>query len=140
MGIFSWCQKRPALPSDIIPVMEHFGRFEFDPQGSGEDAGDIWREWAETVLPFAEADSNGFLVALAESVLCNLGSTKQRRSILCADRCEVERRRSASCSERVEVAVSLYELYIQIGLAMQVPMYWYDRELEPYFPLPRPKI
>jgi hypothetical protein len=37
-------------------------------------------------------------------------------------------------------AASLYELYIQIGLAMQVPTYWYDPELEPYFPLPRPKI
>jgi hypothetical protein len=37
-------------------------------------------------------------------------------------------------------AESLYELYIQIGLAMQVPTYWYDRELEPYFPLPRPRI
>jgi hypothetical protein len=37
-------------------------------------------------------------------------------------------------------AESLYELYIQIGLAMQEPTYWYDRELEPYFPLPRPRI
>jgi hypothetical protein len=37
-------------------------------------------------------------------------------------------------------AESLYELYIQIGLAMQVPTYWYDRELEPYFPLQRPRI
>ncbi len=37
-------------------------------------------------------------------------------------------------------ANSLYELYIQIGLAMQVPTYWYDRKLEPYFPLPRPSI
>lgn len=37
-------------------------------------------------------------------------------------------------------AESLHELYIQIGLAMQVPTYWYDRELEPYFPLPRPRI
>lgn len=37
-------------------------------------------------------------------------------------------------------AETLYELYIQIGLALQVPTYWYDRELEPYFPLPRPRI
>lgn len=37
-------------------------------------------------------------------------------------------------------AASLHELYIQIGLEMQIPTYWYDRELEPYFPLPRPKI
>ena len=37
-------------------------------------------------------------------------------------------------------AKSLHELYIQIGLVLQVPTYWYDPELEPYFPLPRPKI
>lgn len=37
-------------------------------------------------------------------------------------------------------AESLHELYIQIGLAMQVPTFWYDREIEPYFPLPRPSI
>jgi hypothetical protein len=37
-------------------------------------------------------------------------------------------------------AASLHELYIQIGLVMQVPTYWYDHELEPYFPLLRPGI
>jgi len=69
MGIFRRRQKQPALPNDIIPMMERFGRFEFDPQGSGEDAGDIWGQWAERVIPFAEADPNGFLIALAEAVL-----------------------------------------------------------------------
>lgn len=37
-------------------------------------------------------------------------------------------------------ATSLHELYIQIGLAMHVPTYWFDQELEPYFPLSRPRI
>lgn len=37
-------------------------------------------------------------------------------------------------------AGSLYELYMMIGLWLQTPPPWYDRELEPYFPLPRPKI
>jgi hypothetical protein len=37
-------------------------------------------------------------------------------------------------------AGSLYELYITIGLALQTPPHWCDSELEPYFPLPRPRI
>lgn len=37
-------------------------------------------------------------------------------------------------------AESLYELYMAIALALQTPPPWCDRELEPYFPLPRPKI
>jgi len=37
-------------------------------------------------------------------------------------------------------AGSLHELYVEIGLSMQTPTYWYDAELEPYFPLPQPKI
>lgn len=37
-------------------------------------------------------------------------------------------------------AGSLYELYVQIGLALQTPPYWYDRELGPYIPLPPPRI
>ena len=56
----------------------------------------------------------------------------------------IDARRSDEDPRRVQnewkFAASLYELSIQIGLAMQVPTYWYDSELEPYFPLPRPKI
>jgi len=37
-------------------------------------------------------------------------------------------------------ADSLYELYAEIGLSQQTPTYWYDRELEPFFPLPPPRI
>jgi hypothetical protein len=68
MGFFRRRLKQPALPSDIISMMESFGRFEFDPQGSGEDAGDIGRLMAE-LYPFASSDPDGFLVALAKAVL-----------------------------------------------------------------------
>ena len=37
-------------------------------------------------------------------------------------------------------AESLYDLYVEIGLSQQTPTYWNDKELEPYFPLPRPRI
>ena len=37
-------------------------------------------------------------------------------------------------------ARSLHEIYVQIGLSLQVPPYWFDRELEPYFPLPMPAL
>jgi hypothetical protein len=33
---------------------------------------------------------------------------------------------------------SLHEIYVRIGLYLQIPPYWHDRELEPYFPLPEP--
>lgn len=69
MSIFRRRQKQSALPDDIVPMMERFGRFEFNPQESGDDAGDIWGQWAERVYPFAEADPNGFLVALTGAVL-----------------------------------------------------------------------
>lgn len=39
-----------------------------------------------------------------------------------------------------KTANSLYEIYIDIGLSMQTPTHWYDKELEPYFPLSRPRI
>jgi hypothetical protein len=35
---------------------------------------------------------------------------------------------------------ALHELYIQIGLNLQVPPHWYDSELELYFPLPIPTL
>lgn len=37
-------------------------------------------------------------------------------------------------------ADSLYDLYVEIGLSMQTPTYWYDLELVPYFPLSEPKV
>lgn len=37
-------------------------------------------------------------------------------------------------------APTLHQLYQTIGEALQVPPFWADPELEPYFPLPRPTI
>lgn len=39
-----------------------------------------------------------------------------------------------------ESATALYDLYIRIGFAAQIPTCWYDPELEPFFPLPQPSI
>ena len=246
MGIFRRRQKQHsnehALPSDIIRMMERFGRFEFDPQESSEDdARDIGSLEPE-LYPFASADPDGFLVALAEAVLpvggwAAYGAERIIRSLLgpsvsqhpsynaimsaslaflrtngvppmrlndyewgywsanggtidtwlprrptpSQDEAPITalqpgetRRVTQLTSKRDSSAIlvrrdgdgrycalidnkwsdedprrvqrewkfaeSLYELYIQIGLAMQVPTYWYDRELEPYFPLPRPRI
>src|SRR6266849_4138399 len=68
MGLFSRRQKQPALPDDIIRMMERFGRYEFNPQTSGVDPADMGQLMAE-LYPFASADPDGFLVALAEAVL-----------------------------------------------------------------------
>ena len=35
---------------------------------------------------------------------------------------------------------SLHDLYRQIAESLQVPPYWCDREIEPYFPYPKPAI
>jgi hypothetical protein len=44
-------------------------------------------------------------------------------------------------TERTELtAESLHELYVWAGLVLQTPPYWFDRELEPYFPLPMPTL
>lgn len=37
-------------------------------------------------------------------------------------------------------AATLSDLYWEIGCAFQVPTYWYHAELEPYFPLPPPRL
>jgi hypothetical protein len=246
MRFFSRRQKQPTLPSNIIGMMERFGRFEFNPQGnSAVDAGSIWIETQAPLQPFAEADPDGFLVALAEAVLpvggwavygasCTLwecfgskidilhqhssynaimnaalaflrangvppmmvkgyewdhwvnnGGTSDtwipRRPTPSLDEAPIsqlqpgETRRVTQLTSKTDsnailvrrngdgrycalidaklsdedarrdqnewkFAASLYELYIQIGLAMQVPTYWYDQELEPYFPLSRPRI
>lgn len=246
MGIFRKRQKPPTLPGDIISMMERFGRYEFNPQGSSaEDAGSIWMETQAPLQPFASVDPDGFLVALAGAVLpvggwavygasCTLwecfgsnieifrqqpsynailnaaieflrangvppmmvkgyewqhwiqnGGTSdtwiQRRPIPSLDEAPISelrtgetRRVTQQTADPVSNAIlvrrnaeggydalidakrgdedphrvqnewkfakSLHELYIQIGLAMQMPTYWYDPEMEPYFPLPRPRI
>lgn len=73
MGIF----RRPkgqhsntnALPSDLIRMMERFGRYEFRQPGSENDGTDIWMQTQAPLLPLASADPDGFLVALARAVL-----------------------------------------------------------------------
>ncbi|MCG5451834.1 hypothetical protein [Micromonospora hortensis] len=37
-------------------------------------------------------------------------------------------------------AASLYEVFVNVGLALQSPPHWVSAELEPYIPLPRPSI
>jgi hypothetical protein len=39
-----------------------------------------------------------------------------------------------------QTADSLHEIYVRIGLSLQALPYWYDVELEPYIPLPRPEL
>jgi hypothetical protein len=44
-------------------------------------------------------------------------------------------------TERISLTTkSLYEIYVRVGLMLQEPPYWFDRELEPYFPLPMPDL
>lgn len=69
MEWFSRPLSSPGLPDDIVSLMERFGRFEFDAQASGEDAGEVWGRWAETLPPFASANPEGFVNALAATVL-----------------------------------------------------------------------
>ena len=69
MRIFRKHQKQPALPSDIIGMMERFGRFEFHQQGSVDNIGDIWSQTQAPLQPFANADPESFLVVLAGAVL-----------------------------------------------------------------------
>lgn len=69
MGIFGKRQKQPALPGNIVNMMERFGHVEFDPQGSGEDIGTVWMELQWPLQPFTEADPEGFLIALANAIV-----------------------------------------------------------------------
>lgn len=244
MRLFSRNRKQPTLPDDIVGIMERFGHLELNPQAGGEDAGEIWQEWAGQVPSFANANPEGFLVALADTVVpiggwavygasrtiwelfssnedflqhpaysaimdaaigflrasgvppmnvrgyewnhwldqggtidtwilrrptpspdeapisalrpgetrrvTQLKAESDSNAILVRQNSDgrycalIDAKRSDEDPHRVQnewkFAASLYELYIQIGLAMQIPTYWYDHELEPYFPLPRPKI
>jgi hypothetical protein len=39
-----------------------------------------------------------------------------------------------------ESADDLYDLYLMIGRSLQTPPTWHDPEIEPFFPLPKPRI
>jgi hypothetical protein len=54
------------LPADLVPRLDAFGRFEYDPQGSGIDA--VGHPNAEyPLLQAAKQDPDGFLAALASA-------------------------------------------------------------------------
>ena len=56
------------LPTNIVEIMESFGRFEFDPAGSGLDSNYVWTSIVGPLLPTATADSASFLRELADAV------------------------------------------------------------------------
>lgn len=66
MGIFS---KHPRLPGNIVHMMERFGRVEFDLQDSGENLVTVWLELQAPLQPFAQADPEGFFLALAAATV-----------------------------------------------------------------------
>lgn len=73
MGFFRWLKEQSSskhtLPRDIVSMMERYGRFEYDPQGNGEDAGVIFSQIHSPLRSFAREDPPGFLAALAAAVL-----------------------------------------------------------------------
>lgn len=56
----------------------------------------------------------------------------------------IDARRSDADPRRVQndhlQAASLYDLYLELARTLQVPPFWYDSELEVFFPYPRPKV
>jgi hypothetical protein len=108
----TWIPRRPTPSPDQAPI-------------SKLQPGEIRRITQLT----SESDSNAILVRQnSDGRYCALVDAKQSDEDPRRDQWEWKS------------AETLYELYIQIGLAMKVPTYWYDRELELYFPLPRPRI
>lgn len=56
------------LPADLVSRLDAFGRFEYDPQGSGIDA--VGHPNAEyPLLQAAKQDPDGFLAALASATM-----------------------------------------------------------------------
>jgi hypothetical protein len=73
MGLFKKRSEHAAgrqarLPSDIISMMERFGRNEYDPQAYPDDPGAIWTETQEPLYPLASSDPSDFIDALAQAV------------------------------------------------------------------------
>lgn len=57
-----------VLPPDLVSRLEPFGRFEFDPQGSGVDA--LGHPNAEyPLMQMAKQDPSGFMAALAAATV-----------------------------------------------------------------------
>lgn len=62
-------QGAARLPRDVVPRMEQFGRFEFDPAGSELDGTVVWEVLQAPFLEFAQSEPDRFAAALAEAVL-----------------------------------------------------------------------
>jgi hypothetical protein len=110
--IESWIPRRPMPTQDEAPI---------SPLRIGEI-----RRLAQI---FPDPESNMFLVQRAQD-----GSYCWTVDARYSD--EDTRR-----TQRVhKTSDSLHDLYAQIGLSLQTPPYWCDRELEPYIPLPSPSL
>jgi hypothetical protein len=69
MALFRRDPVAVGLPRDVVSRMERFGRFEFDPAGSGIDAGEVWTELQAPLMEFARTDPERFTTELVRAVL-----------------------------------------------------------------------
>lgn len=67
MGWFSR-KARSRFPADMTRRLELLGRFEFDPQGSGVDAGEIYPNCIEPFMGYVGEDRDGFIAELRSFV------------------------------------------------------------------------
>jgi len=72
MGLFSRGTQQPAsrFPGDILRVLERFGRFEANPQGSGVDYNEVVQRLFVPYLEQVNADPYGFFADL-QAVVAN---------------------------------------------------------------------
>ncbi|MDX6261941.1 MAG: hypothetical protein QOH84_3629 [Kribbellaceae bacterium] len=63
MGWFSR-KSRSRLPADMTRRLELLGRFEYDVQGSGVDAGEIYPNCIEPFVGYMSEDGDGFIAEL----------------------------------------------------------------------------
>jgi hypothetical protein len=68
----SFFRDRNALPRNISPMMERFGRHEFDVMNSSDDGVAVFNETQQPLLAFAGSDPDGLVEALANAV-CPVG-------------------------------------------------------------------
>src|SRR3954470_11758054 len=69
MTVFRRGPSAGRLPGNVVPRMERFGRFEFDPLNSDLDATVVWSELQAPFLDFAQAEPDRFTSALVAEVL-----------------------------------------------------------------------
>jgi len=69
MGLFSRGQQQPAMPQNIVDIMDFFGRSEFDPQGMSEEEARYKGTIEPMLFSLAQADPEMFLTELAQAVL-----------------------------------------------------------------------